>query len=226
MPEPIWIVTGANRGLGLEFARQLHERGESVVATARRPDEADELQAVGAELHRLDVSDPDSVAAFAGAIGERPVGVLINNAGIGVRSRPFRETDLDGLSRFFEVNTIGPLRVTRALLDNLQGTPRARVVNVTSRMGSIDDNGSGGAYGYRASKAALNMATRSLAIDLADDGIVCIVLHPGWVQTDMGGERAPVRPPESIRGMLSVIDGLEGGDSGQFYDFKGRRVPW
>lgn len=221
-----YVVTGANRGLGLEFCRQLAGRGEQVIGTARRPGEADELGDLDVQVFELDVADADSVAEFADAIAGRAVDVLVNNAGIGVDSTGFEEVDPGDLMAFFEVNTVGALRVSQALLPNLRQAETRKIVNITSRMGSIDDNRSGGAYEYRASKAALNMVTRSMAVDLDDDGFTCVVVHPGWVRTDMGGEQAPTSPRESIAGMLDVIDGLERPNSGEFLDYTGARVPW
>lgn len=221
-----YVVTGANRGLGLEFSRQLSERGDEVIATARRPEEAGDLADLDTDVFRLDVADPGSVEEFARVIAGRPVDVLINNAGVGVDSTDFQGLDPGDLMPFFEVNTVGPLRVSKALMPHLRAAESRKVVNITSRMGSIDDNGSGGAYEYRASKAALNMVTRSMAIDLEGDGFICVVLHPGWVQTDMGGPRAPTSPSESIAGMLEVIDDLGPPDSGGFFDYTGARVPW
>ena len=127
---------------------------------------------------------------------------------------------------FFAVNSVAPLRLVQALLPQLRAGRGKKVINLTSRMGSIEDNSSGAAYAYRASKAALNMETRSLAIDLRAAGFVCVVLHPGWVATDMGGANAPESVADSIKGMLEVIDGLEAGNSGEFFDFTGARVPW
>jgi NAD(P)-dependent dehydrogenase (short-subunit alcohol dehydrogenase family) len=221
-----YVITGCNRGVGLELARQLSARGERVVATARDVDAAEELRALDVDVHPLDVADPASVERFAAAVSARPIDVLINNAGVGVRSKPFEQVDFDEMQGFFAVNTLGAMRVTRALLPGLRAGKGKKIVNMTSRMGSIGDNGSGGAYAYRASKAALNMVTRSLAIDLLDEGFVCIVLHPGWVRTDMGGRRAPTPPEESAGGMIRVIDGLRRQDSGEFFDYKGERVPW
>lgn len=221
-----WVVTGANRGLGLEYARQLQGRGETVLATARRPREADELNALGAQVHPLDVGDDDSVAEFDCWMADRPVDVLVNNAGVGVDEPGLEELEMAELVRFFQVNTLGALRVSRALLPNLRAARTRRIVNITSRMGSIGDNSSGGAYAYRASKAALNMVTRSMAVDLRPEGFTCVVLHPGWVRTAMGGSRAPLTPTESVRGMLAVIDGLSVEDSGGFFDYQGRTVPW
>lgn len=221
-----WVVTGANRGLGLEFVRQLTAAGREVVGTARRPDEAGELAQLPARVERLDVTDDDSVAGFARALEGTAVEVLINNAGHGVGERRLDRIDFETLKHFFDVNSIGPLRVSRALLPHLKAGGRRTIVNITSRMGSIDDNSSGGAYGYRASKAALNMITVSMAVDLRDAGVTCIVLHPGWVQTRMGGDSAPLSPEDSIRGMLRVIEGLGPEDSGRFLDYSGKEVLW
>lgn len=222
----MWIVTGANRGLGLEFVRQLGAAGRNVVATVRRPDEAGELAELGARVERLDVTDDDSVAGLARRLEGVSIEVLINNAGYGVGNRRFQDVDPDALKHFFDVNSIGPLRVSRALRPHLETGERRTIVNVTSRMGSIDDNASGGAYGYRASKAALNMITASMAVDLGHDGFICIVLHPGWVRTRMGGDNAPLTPEESVRGMLRVIDGLGPEDNGRFLDHSGKEIPW
>jgi len=221
-----YVVTAANRGLGLEFARQLHARGAKVIATARNPDAAEELRGLGLRVEPLDVGDDHSTARFAETLAGEPVDVLINNAGVGVRSRPLEDVDFGDMQTFYEINTIGPLRVTRALLPSLRAGAGKKVVNVTSRMGSIEDNGSGRAYEYRCSKAALNMATKSLALDFGGEGFVCVVLHPGWVQTDMGGNGAPVKPEDSISGMLRVIDRLGPDYNGEFLDFTGESVPW
>jgi NAD(P)-dependent dehydrogenase (short-subunit alcohol dehydrogenase family) len=224
--ESTYVITAANRGLGLEFARQLSQRGDRVITTARQPDLATELRALDVTVHPLDVRDDDSVREFGVALEDTSVDVLINNAGIGVSSKSFEELDFDELMTFFDVNSVGAVRVTRALLPHLRRGNRKVVANISSMMGSIGDNRSGEAYEYRASKAALNMLTRSLAIDLREDGFTCVVLHPGWVATDMGGSNAPLRAPESVRGMIEVLDRLTINDSGAFLDYNGQRVPW
>ncbi|MGD8329140.1 MAG: SDR family oxidoreductase [Acidobacteriota bacterium] len=221
-----YVVTACNRGLGLEFARQLSARGDRVIATARDPEAASALNKLDVQVEPLDVADADSVARFAAALGDEPIDVLINNAGVGVRSRPLEQVDLEGMSHFFEVNTVGALRVTRALLEGLRSGADKKIVNITSRMGSIEDNSSGGAYEYRASKAALNMVTKSLALDFGGEGFVCVVMHPGWVQTDMGGSSAPVEVEDSISGMLRIIDRLDQDFNGDFLDFTGASLPW
>lgn len=221
-----YLITGANRGLGLELARQLCARGERVIATARRVKDARELQALDVRLETLDVADPQSVQVFADRLATEPVDVLINNAGYGVKDVALAGLDVESLAQFFQINSLGPLRVTLALLPNLRLGGRKTIVQMTSKMGSIADNTSGGCYGYRASKAALNALNKSLAIDLAGEGLTCVALHPGWVKTDMGGASAPQEIPESVAGMIGVIDGLDASRNGQFLDFEGNEVPW
>lgn len=220
------LLTGSNRGIGLEFARQLAARGDRVVATCRDPESAHELVELDVEVERLDVSDADDVARIADLFSDRPLDLLLNNAGIGVRHRGLGELDYEQIETFFRVNAMAPLRLAEALLPALRRGDERLIVSLTSRMGSIADNSSGGSYAYRASKAALNMITRSLAIDLRDEGFRCVVLHPGWVQTAMGGGSAPVTTEESVRGMLKVIDGLDDEETGSFFDFTGETLPW
>ena len=224
-----FVVTGANRGIGLEFVRQLTARGEEVDATARDPAQASELEALvrpGARLriHRLDVADDASVDAFADELPPGPVDVLINNAGVsGVKGgEPIDPADI---LRVFNVNAVGALRVVRALLPRLREGKGKKIVNLTSALGSIAE-ADGGRFAYRLSKAALNMATKILAEDLRGEGFRTVALHPGWVQTRMGGGAAPVPPEQSVRGMLRLIDGLTTEQSGRVFDFQGREIPW
>ncbi len=226
------LVTGANRGIGLELAKQLVERGDEVVATARRPEAADALQALAAQhegkvwVERLDVSDPESIGALAGQIAGQELDVLINNAGVLLRGGGLGGVDWQMAQTSFDVNTLGPLRVAEALLPAIKRGQPGKIVNVTSQMGSIDDNGSGGAYAYRMSKAALNMGTKSMAMDLADDGVVTFVIHPGWVQTDMGGPNAKITTAQCVEGILSVIDGAEAEHNGRFMNWDGTELAW
>jgi NAD(P)-dependent dehydrogenase (short-subunit alcohol dehydrogenase family) len=223
---PTVVITGANRGLGLEFAKQLGARGYHVIGTARSPETATELKATGASVEQLDVAESASVRAFAERLGDQPIDILINNAGILVSEGGIEEIDVDSIARSYEVNSLGPMRVTQALLPNLRSGTRKLVVQISSTMGSIARNDGGGYYAYRSSKAALNMLNRSLAHELEDEGFVCVVLHPGWVKTDMGGPNARIEPQESIAGMLKVIDGLNAEKNGRFYNFRGEELPW
>ena len=221
-----YVVTGCNRGLGLEFVRQLVNRGDRGIGTARNLGDVKGDGVSGVKTYVLDVASDESVECFRKAMSGQAIDVLINNAGVGVRSKPFESLDFDEMEEFFATNTLGALRVFKALLPGLRLGSSKKVVNLTSKMGSIGDNSSGAAYSYRVSKAALNMATRSLAIDYRAEGFICVVVHPGWVVTDMGGPGAPVTPEDSISGMLQVIDGLKPEDSGEHIDFTGVRVPW
>ena len=216
-----YLVTGANRGIGLELSRQLAERGDEVIAACRNS--SPELDALGVRVEtRLDVGDQASVEA----LGDRLAGVelagLINNAGILERVR-FDELDIESIRRQFEINSLGPLRVTRALLDNF--ADGARIGIITSLMGSMTDNTSGSHYGYRMSKAAVNAAGVSLAQDLRSRGIAVAMLHPGMVATEMTGGRG-ISTGESARGLLARLDGLDLKNSGTFWHVDGRELPW
>jgi len=220
------LITGANRGLGLEFARQYAAAGWQVIGTARRPDAASDLKALEVRVMQLDVTDQVSVDRLAHDLGNQSIDLLINNAGIFPMAATLPEIDFDNITRTLAVNTIGPMRVTRALLPNIRKGEAKKIVNITSNLGSIAKNTSGRFYGYRESKAGLNMFTRSLAAELRDEGFICIVMNPGWVKTDMGGPQAPLRAPESIKGMRSVIDRLTQVDSGTFWTHEGEQMPW
>ncbi len=223
---PTVLITGANRGLGLEFARQYAADGWNVIGTARKPDAAAELKALGVRVLQLDVTDRDSVGSFAASLDDAPVDLLINNAGVFPRSSRLLEVDIDDYMRTLAVNTAGPVLVTAAVLPNLQRGDSKTIVNITSQLGSIELNTQGGAYGYRESKAALNMFTRSLAGELGPDGFICLALHPGWVATDMGGANAPLTPAQSVSGMRRVIDNLTSEDNGAYRAHDGEAVPW
>ena len=227
------LVTGANRGIGLELVRQLLARGDAVEACARHPDAA-ALTALACDrlrVHPLDVTDPASVAALAAALGDLPIDVVFNVAGFygGPHQSVAlmaRELALPEVARTFDVNAMGPLRVAVAVLPNVRRGAGKKLVHVTSGMGSISDNTSGGYYAYRMSKAALNMMSRSLAVDLHDEGITSVVINPGWVQTDMGGAGAPTPVDESVRGILTEVDRATLADSGEFLNWDGRRYAW
>lgn len=220
------LITGANRGIGLELARQLAEAGDEVIAVCRKSSEA--LDELGVRVESgVDVSDDACVAALAARLGDTTIDVLINNAGI-LQPDNLAELDLDGVRRQFEVNALGPIRVTRALLDRL--SPGSKVALITSRMGSIADNSSGGMYGYRMSKAALNMAGVSMARDLAQHQIAVAILHPGMVATDMtarwGHGPNHQQADETATMLLERIAGLSLENSGTFWHAKGQVLPW
>ena len=220
------LITGADRGLGLEFARQFTARGYHVIGTARKPEQARALRQLGAQVEQLDVADDASAKALAGKLKGQAIDILINNAGIiGSSSNSITGLDFNKMVYTYQVNALGPMRVTQALYENLMLGKGRKVIDITSMMGSVAMN-FGGAYDYRASKAALNMLTNTLAKELGKDGFICVVLHPGWVQTDMGGSSAPVTPKESIGGMIKVIDGLTQAANGKFYDYTGKELPW
>lgn len=225
---PTVVITGANRGIGLEFARQYAADGWTVIATCRDLSNPSGLADVaGVELFALSVDDPASIKAFAGALKGRSIDLLINNAGImgpDLAAQSKDGIDVEGWMQTMKVNALAPLLLAQALRPLLSAG--AKLATVSSQLGSVTENESGGMYAYRASKAAINMGNRSLAADWRDDGITCIVMHPGWVQTDMGGPKAPVTPPDSVAGMRRVIAAAGPGDSGAFFAYDGRRIPW
>jgi NAD(P)-dependent dehydrogenase (short-subunit alcohol dehydrogenase family) len=226
------LITGANRGIGLELARRLVRRGEEVWAACREPSAAAALAALAGEypdrlnLLAMDVSSDASVREARASFGDRPLDVLINNAGVvGPDRQSSTDMDFDGFRRTLEVNTLGPLRVVQAFLDSLRLAKGARIVTLTSRMGqmagALSDH-----MAYRASKAAANKLMQGLATDLAAEGIAVAALHPGWVRTDMGGPEANLGVEEAVDGVLAVIDGLDLSQSGHFLDWRGKAVDW
>ncbi|HEY0481480.1 MAG TPA: SDR family oxidoreductase [Kofleriaceae bacterium] len=221
------IVTGANRGIGLELVRQLLARGDSVHAACRRPDEAGELRATGAQLHAVDVADGASVAAFAHALADRPIDLVINNAGVyGAPKQRLQDFDYEAATRTFEINALGALRVSQAFVPHLRRGTGKKLAHISSMLGSISSITAPDNLAYRVSKAALNMISRSIALELHDDRIISIVVHPGWVRTAMGGPNAPTTPGEAARAILAQIDGAGLADSGEFVDWQGARCSW
>ena len=218
-----FLVTGSNRGIGLEYCRQLQTRGEQVIAVCRQP--SPELEALGVRLETgVDITAGDSVTNLVKRLDGVPIDGLIHNAGI-LESTSLDRLDLASMRRQFEVNALAPLRLTQALLGQLQAG--SKLILMTSRMGSIDDNSSGGSYGYRMSKVALNMAGRSLAIDLRPRGIAVAILHPGLVRTRMVNFNAQgISPEQAVRGLLQRIDALTLETSGTFWHANGDVLPW
>jgi NAD(P)-dependent dehydrogenase (short-subunit alcohol dehydrogenase family) len=223
---PTVLITGANRGIGLEAARQFAAKGYKVIGTARDPADAKDLSAVADRVEPLDVTDAASVAALANRLQGVPIDILVNNAGVFDRKDvTIDKVDFAMMEQTLAVNTMGPLRVTQALLPNLRAGKRRTIVSISSQLGSIEKS-DGRWYAYRASKAALNQINKTLSVELAPEGFTCVVLHPGWVRTDLGGEGATYSPQESVAGLIAVIDRLGPADNGRFYDFKGAPVPW
>lgn len=219
------LITGANRGIGLALARHYRARGDDVIAVCRHG--SAELEAIGAEIQAgVDVADAAALAALAARLAGRAIDVLVLNAGVLGRDRldGLAEADFEAMRRQFEVNALGPLRVAHALSGNLHHG--ARIGIVTSRMGSIADNGSGGYYGYRASKAAVNAIGRSLAIDLRDRGIAVFLLHPGHVATDMVGGQGEIQPAQAAANLVARLDALDLEQTGSFWHANGTPLPW
>jgi NAD(P)-dependent dehydrogenase (short-subunit alcohol dehydrogenase family) len=230
---PSVLITGANRGIGLEFARQYLADGWRVYAAYRHPDSASELRRLAQEsdhnlrILALDVTDPGTVKAVAAELDGQAIDLLLNNAGVGgPRGQTIGNIDYTAWAKVLDVNTMGPLRVAEAFVDHVARSNRRLIVTLTSGMGSIADNTSGGAIAYRSSKAAVNMVIRSLAIDLAPRGITCVVVNPGWVRTDMGGSHATLTPAESVKRLRDLIETLGPAQSGKFFNHDGREYPW
>jgi NAD(P)-dependent dehydrogenase (short-subunit alcohol dehydrogenase family) len=222
------LITGASRGLGLEFAAQYAADGYLVHAACRDPDEATALRAVGrgVRVHRMDVTSPAEVTELARLLQGEPIDLLINNAGVfGPRDYGLGHIDFAAWERVLRINTLAPLRVAETFVDHVARGDLKRMAFITSRLGSIAEN-AGGGYIYKSSKAALNAAVRSLAGDLGSRRIVAVVIHPGWVQTDMGGANATLRPAESVASMRRVLARLTPDDNGRFFNYDGGALPW
>ena len=227
------LVTSASRGIGLEFVRQYAEDGWQVFAACRDPGSAARLDPVSksakgnVQILRMDVTDAEGIRAAARQVGEQPIDVLINSAGImGGGGQRLGDMDYESWKEVLDINTLGPIRVTEAFFEHLRRSQRKTVVTITSGMGSLADNTSGGWIAYRSSKTAVNMVMRSVAIDLKSRGIICVVLNPGWVKTDMGGANANITPQKSVSNMRRVIEKLTAADSGKFFHHDGSEYPW
>jgi NAD(P)-dependent dehydrogenase (short-subunit alcohol dehydrogenase family) len=227
------LITGAGQGIGLEWARQEADAGATVIATARDPDASEGLRDLGTRrevaILPLDVTSDASVEAAARAVEERfgAVDTLVNNAGTyGPRDDRSLTASPDDVRRVLEVNTVGPYRVTRRFMPLVRKGHRPRILFLTSRMGSIGDSPGGGNYGYRISKAALDMLGANLASDLRSEGILVLLLHPGWVKTRMGGAGARLEVERSVADLRRVVDQARETQSGSFFDHSGAVVPW
>ncbi len=220
---PTILITGANRGIGLEMAKQYATDGWDVIGTARNPEKAQELNEIGnARTMQLDAADDASVESFTSELGDRPIDLYVHNAGI---YGP-QEFDRDGWLELMNVNVVAPVKLANALKNNVAQSNDKKMVVISSQVGSIAENESGDMMYYRSSKAAVNQAWKSLANQWKDEGLTLTMMHPGWVQTDMGGPHADLTPAESVSGMRQVIDNIDHAQTGAFHDYSGREIPW
>ncbi len=232
MPNSTILITGANRGIGLELARQFSEDGWQVLACCRSPEDAGDLKVLAAEypaveMFLLDVTNYDQLAALSSQLKDRPIDILLSNAGIyGPRGVSFGEVDAVAWRQVLEVNTIAPLMLAQAFIEQVAISRQKLVAMISSKMGSIADNGSGGSYIYRTSKTAVNQVVKSIANDVEGRGISAISLHPGWVRTEMGGPNGEIDVNESVAGLKQVLTGAGLAQSGQFFNFDGAVIPW
>ena len=228
------LITGTSRGIGLEFVRQYAMDGWHVFACCRNPSSADALNQLASQLPEkittclLDVTNHQQIEQLSQTLSNHEIDLLINNAGVypSERGDKLGKTDYAGWAYTFEVNTMATLKMTEAFIQQISRSHLRTIITITSKMGSITDNRGGGSYIYRSSKSAVNMVIKSLAIDLNPKGITTVVLHPGWVRTDMGGPSGLISAEQSVTGMRDVISKLKFGDSGKFYAFDGQIVPW
>lgn len=229
---PSIIITGANRGLGLEFARQYAEADWRTYACCRDPKKADDLNRLAkrypnVSVHAMDVRDHRQIDTLAKSLSQEKLDIVLNGAGIvHHEGEGLGKFDYDAWLDSFRVNTLATAKMAEAFATQVARGEKKLFVAITSLMGSIEDNGSGGYYPYRSSKAALNAVMKSLSVDLKPRGIGALILHPGWVKTDMGGPNAEITPQESVRDMRKVIDGFKLKNSGEFFDYTGKRLPW
>ena len=227
-----YVITGCNRGIGLALTSALVKQGHFVIGTCRNHEGARdlwELESLYKEqlaVCEMDVTEEEGVEKLKSFVVQKANGVdvLINNAGVGGAPSSFLETSFENIMKVMEVNLMGPINVTRALLSEVKKSSNPKVVNISSKMGSIADNSSGGSYAYRMSKAALNMFNKGFAVE--NPQIISVVVHPGWVKTDMGGPNAPTGVYQSAEGIIEVIKKLHSSNSGGFYDFQGNSIPW
>jgi NAD(P)-dependent dehydrogenase (short-subunit alcohol dehydrogenase family) len=224
---PTVLITGAARGLGLDFTKQYAAKGWKVLACARKPDGLKDIKG-DIHHHALDVSDYKAVKALAATLSGEAIDVLICNAGVGGEhsaAQVLGTFDPADWRRIFEINALAPLMMAEAFVEHVARSQQKKMIALSSILGSIARN-TGARYFYRASKTALNMEWSVLAKDLEPKGITCVVLHPGWVQTDMGGPTAPLTIDQSVPGMVKVIDGLKKSDNGRYLQYDGAELPW
>ncbi|WP_229008827.1 SDR family oxidoreductase [Methylophilus sp. Leaf408] len=224
------LITGANRGIGLEYVRQYAQEGKTVYATVRDMAQAVELQSLAANYARihllaLDIADISAIQALARELSDVSIDILISNAGAYPPSR-FGKTDPQTWLQTFQINTLTTYYLAEAFLPHLQRSDQAKLIAMTSKMGSMTDNSSGGEYIYRSTKTALNMVVKSLSLDLQPFNIIVAALHPGWVRTDMGGPNGLIDTKTSVAGLRKVIAGLDRAQSGEFIAYDGKLVPW
>ncbi len=226
------LITGANRGLGLGFVKNYLEKKVRVVSTTRDIKSSKELLALkdrfpdNLEIFELDLLKESVGCTLANLLRDRPIDILINNAGVGSTNQNFKEVSPKPWLEVLKVNLIAPLMVTQSIIDNVKKGSDKKIYFLSSQLGSIADNTSGGMYIYRSSKTGLNQVVKSLSVDLKPLGITVVLLHPGWVKTDMGGPNAPIPIDESIEGMMNVIDTTNIIDTGRFFNFDGKELPW
>lgn len=228
------LITGTNRGIGLEFVRQYAKDGWRVLACCRHPAAADALNRLSAQypsqitIHSLDVANHPQIEQLSQALSKQTIDLLINNAGVcpADHGDAFGKTDYAAWAHAFEVNTMAPLKMAEAFIHQISRSHLKTIITITSKMGSIADNRGGGSYIYRSSKSAVNIVMKSLSIDLNSNRIIAVLLHPGWVRTDMGGPNGLISTEQSVIGMRRIISGLSFEDSGKFYAFDGQIVPW
>lgn len=225
---PTVLITGANRGIGLELTRQYASAGWEVIACCRKPKEAIALAKLkgSIELRPLDVAKPASIARLAAALKGRTIEVLLNNAGILGRRAGFGKAESKEFLAIMQVNALGPLLMAQSFWPHVKRGQQKKIAAITSGMGSIAGGANGGSYAYRSSKAALNMVMKNLANDLGEKGILTAAISPGWVRTDMGGKSAPLAVTESAAGIIKVIAGLDAAHSGGFFNYNGQALPW
>jgi NAD(P)-dependent dehydrogenase (short-subunit alcohol dehydrogenase family) len=224
------LITGTNRGIGLEFTKQYAEAGWNVLACCRHPESADKLNALAAQhsnitIYPLDVANFKQVDALANQLNNVAIDVLINNAGV-YPSGGLSDKEVEEWLNGFKINSIAPLKIATAFTTHIAKSELKKLATLSSKMGSIDDNTSGGSYMYRTTKTAVNMVMKSLSIDLEPSGIAVVTLHPGWVETDMGGPNALINTEKSVRGLRKVIDKLNLANTGKFVAYDGKQIAW